>query len=187
MKVGSERQVASSPRRPKDGVVEIGYTTIGILSAGTQIWPCYREVYSHKNPDRLAHMFFMDFREFAGFCADSTALLPFGVAKVLYCLRMHAIFCRQYGTFATRGSKSAVLSAETFLQSADSTALLQPGVANVLHCLQKIASMRRQYSTFVRFPQKIPPKYKGFYESKFPYNRARFGRSPRTKTLFKLP
>ena len=49
---------------------------------------------------------------FWGFCADSTALLHFGVAKVLYCLHMHAIFCRQYSTFATRGSKSAVLSAE---------------------------------------------------------------------------
>ena len=28
---------------------KIGYTTIGILSAGTlQIWPCYRGIYSHK-------------------------------------------------------------------------------------------------------------------------------------------
>ena len=49
---------------------------------------------------------------FWGFCADSTALLHFGVAKVLYCLHMHAIFCRQHSTFATRGGKSAVLSAE---------------------------------------------------------------------------
>ena len=53
---------------------------------------------------------------FWGFCVDSTALLHFGVAKVLYCLHMHAIFCRQYSTFATRGSKSAVLSAENCLK-----------------------------------------------------------------------
>ena len=51
MKVGSERQAATSPLGPKPASVEIGYTTIANLSAGTlQIWPCYREDYSHKFP-----------------------------------------------------------------------------------------------------------------------------------------
>ena len=166
VKVGSERQVASSPNRPTSGLDEIGYTTIGILSVGTlQIWPCYMWIYYHKNPDRPAHMFFMDFRDFAGFCAGSTALLPFGVAKVLYCLRTHAIFCRQYNTFATRGSKSVVPGSKSVVLSAEnclkvqtvqhfcgpewhadfvqSAAPLLLGVAKVLYCLQKIAYVHR--------------------------------------------
>ena len=51
VKIGSERQVATSPERPWDGVNEIGYTTTWILYGGTlQIWPCYRGIYSHKIP-----------------------------------------------------------------------------------------------------------------------------------------
>ena len=51
MKVGSERQAATSPDGPSYAVREIGYTTIANLSAGTlQIWPCYREDYSRKIP-----------------------------------------------------------------------------------------------------------------------------------------
>ena len=96
------------------------------------------------------------------FSADSTALLPLQAAKVLYCLHVAAVFCRQYSTFATPGSKSAVLSARcgSFLQTvqhfcclewqkcctvcrkwhacADSTALLLPQNAKVLYCLHKI-------------------------------------------------
>ena len=34
VKVGSDREVASSPCSPKPGVVKIGYTTIGILRGG---------------------------------------------------------------------------------------------------------------------------------------------------------
>ena len=76
--------------------------------------------------------------------------------------RVAAVFCRQYSTFATPGSKSAVLSARcgSFLQTvqhcchsrqqkcctvcrkwhacADSTALLLPQNAKVLYCLHKI-------------------------------------------------
>ena len=51
VKVGSERQAASSPNSPRIALDEIGYTTIWNLSAGTlQNWPCYREDYSHKIP-----------------------------------------------------------------------------------------------------------------------------------------
>ena len=105
-------------------------------------------------------------------CADSTALLLPQEAKVLYCLHFEAVFSRQYSTFAARGHKSAVLSAEigmhaqtvqhfcypkmqkswtvyTLMQfSVDSTALLLLWLAKVLYCLQKMACMRRQYSTF---------------------------------------
>ena len=97
----------------------------------------------------------------------------FGVAKVLYCLRMHAIFCRQYSTFATPGSKSAVLSARcgSFLQTvqhfccpelqkcctvcrkwhacADSTALLLPQNAKVLYCLTKSPKSHRSIRDFM--------------------------------------
>ena len=45
------------------------------------------------------------------FSADSTALLLPGVTKVLYCLQKIACMRRQYSTFATPRSKSAVLSA----------------------------------------------------------------------------
>ena len=42
VKVGSERQAATSPSSPNVGVDEIGYTTIWNLRGGTlQIWPCY--------------------------------------------------------------------------------------------------------------------------------------------------
>ena len=51
VKVGSERQAATSPASAKPGEFEIGYTTIWLLSAGAlQIWPCYMGIYSHKIP-----------------------------------------------------------------------------------------------------------------------------------------
>ena len=50
VKVGSERQAATSPTGPNSAVVEIGYTTIHNLSAGTQNWPFHKEVYSEKAP-----------------------------------------------------------------------------------------------------------------------------------------
>ena len=51
VKVGSERQAASSPNSPSFAVAEIGYTSIQILSAGTlQNWRFHREDYSHKIP-----------------------------------------------------------------------------------------------------------------------------------------
>ena len=55
VKVGSDRQAASSPERPTDGVAEIGYTTIGILRGGTlQNWRFHREVCSDKGTRRYA-------------------------------------------------------------------------------------------------------------------------------------
>ena len=51
MKVGSERQAASSPNRANSASVEIGYTTIANFSAGTlQNWRFHREDCSHKFP-----------------------------------------------------------------------------------------------------------------------------------------
>ena len=51
VKVGSERQAASSRTRPTDASVEIDSLMIWNISAGTlQNWPCYREDYSHKIP-----------------------------------------------------------------------------------------------------------------------------------------
>ena len=53
VKVGSERQAASSPHGPNVAVIEIGYTTIANLSAGTlQNWRFHKEVYSEKAPRR---------------------------------------------------------------------------------------------------------------------------------------
>ena len=43
MKVGSDREAASSPVAPKPGLDEIGTLAIQILSAGTlQNWPCFQ-------------------------------------------------------------------------------------------------------------------------------------------------
>ena len=51
VKVGSERQAASSPASPNVASVKIASLMIWILSAGTlQNWPCYGEDYSHKTP-----------------------------------------------------------------------------------------------------------------------------------------
>ena len=51
MKVGSERQAATSPHAPNVGAAEIGYTTIANFSAGTlQNWRFHREDCSHKFP-----------------------------------------------------------------------------------------------------------------------------------------
>ena len=51
VKVGSERQAASSPMEANGCVHEIGYTTIQILRGGTlQNWPFHKEVYSEKAP-----------------------------------------------------------------------------------------------------------------------------------------
>ena len=55
MKVGSERQAATSPNSPNVGAVEIGYTTIQIFSAGTlQNWRFHEEVCSDKGTRRYA-------------------------------------------------------------------------------------------------------------------------------------
>ena len=49
VKVGSDRQAASSPNRAMGCLGEIGYTTIGMLSAGTlQNWRFHKEVCSDK-------------------------------------------------------------------------------------------------------------------------------------------
>ena len=51
MKVGSERQAASSPTSPNLAPVEIGYTTIANLRRGTlQNWRFHGEDCSHKFP-----------------------------------------------------------------------------------------------------------------------------------------
>ena len=51
MKVGSERQAATSPNSPNDAGDEIGYTSIQILRGGTlQNWRFHEEDYSHKTP-----------------------------------------------------------------------------------------------------------------------------------------
>ena len=55
MKVGSDRQAASSPNLPNFAVDEIGYTTIQILRGGTiQNWRFHKEVYSEKGTRRYA-------------------------------------------------------------------------------------------------------------------------------------
>ena len=60
MKVGSERQAATSPQTPSYAAVEIGYTTIWNLSAGTlQIWPCYMGIYSDKALPELFYDLFL--------------------------------------------------------------------------------------------------------------------------------
>ena len=60
VKVGSERQAASSPNSPNVAVIEIGYTTIWNLSAGTlQIWPCYMGIYSDKALPELFYDLFL--------------------------------------------------------------------------------------------------------------------------------
>ena len=60
VKVGSERQAASSPHAPNLASVEIGYTTIANLSAGTlQIWPCYMGIYSDKALPELLYDLFL--------------------------------------------------------------------------------------------------------------------------------
>ena len=49
MKVGSERQAASSPLGPNSAVAEIGYTTIANLHGGTlQNRPYYQGIYFQK-------------------------------------------------------------------------------------------------------------------------------------------
>ena len=51
VKVGSDRQAASSPSAAKVGLGEIGYTTIGILRRGTlENWRFHKEVYSENAP-----------------------------------------------------------------------------------------------------------------------------------------
>ena len=60
MKVGSERQAASSPEAPNYAVGEIGYTTIANLRGGTlQIWPCYMGIYSDKALPELFYDLFL--------------------------------------------------------------------------------------------------------------------------------
>ena len=51
VKVGSDRQAASSPSSANAGVDEIGYFSRAALSAGTlENWPFHREDYSKKAP-----------------------------------------------------------------------------------------------------------------------------------------
>ena len=55
MKVGSERQAASSENGAEVGLDEIGETSIGNFSAGTlQNWLFHREDYSEKAPGGYA-------------------------------------------------------------------------------------------------------------------------------------
>ena len=55
MKVGSERQAATSPGAANAGLDEIGVTSIGNFSAGTlQNWRFHREDYSEKAPGGYA-------------------------------------------------------------------------------------------------------------------------------------
>ena len=65
MKVGSDREAATSPNRASRGVAEIGTPAIGIVRGGTlQNWPCQRGVGSQK-----AH------REHVGFSVEIVLLL----------------------------------------------------------------------------------------------------------------
>jgi hypothetical protein len=122
---------------------------------------------------------------FSRFSADSTALsrtalLRFGLAKVLYCLHMLPIFCIQYSTLATRLRRSAILSSnycdfvhtvQHFCDSgslkcytvckcwrfcAYSIALWRCGLAEVLYCLQVLELLCIQYSTFASICEPPP-------------------------------